>query len=194
MHHVSYQGRGEGGGGGGVPVAAVVAYIVSCPASLAKLKPTRSNKLKQVYLEHHYLLPYCILPSQFKILLQQLGSNQSKVEIENEVFDELMYEEENPKRSISFGFNVDQSDVFGVNSILKNSGYVFPDNNMELKCVKEELASLKAMFLLMLKAERNGKITNEFLDATEVQEESSGNDLSNESTDTGPSTSTSQVN
>ncbi|KAJ8430727.1 hypothetical protein Cgig2_001300 [Carnegiea gigantea] len=32
-----------------------------------------------VYLEHHYLLPYCILLSQFKILLQQLGFNQSKL-------------------------------------------------------------------------------------------------------------------
>ncbi|KAJ8427050.1 hypothetical protein Cgig2_020908 [Carnegiea gigantea] len=106
------------------------------------------------------------------------------VEIENEVFDELMYEEENP-------------------NILRKRGYIFPDNNVELKCVKEELASQKAMFLLMLKAVRNGKIKDEFLDATEaalhmagdqVQQESSGNDLSNESRHTGPSTSTSQVN
>ncbi|KAJ8437414.1 hypothetical protein Cgig2_008767 [Carnegiea gigantea] len=122
------------------------------------------------------------------------------VEIKNEVFDELMYEEENPKRPISFGFNVDRSDVFGVNSVLRKRGYVFPDNNMELKRVKEELASQKAMFLLMLRAVRNGKITNEFLDATEVAlhmardqvlEESSGNDLSNGLRHTGPSTSTS---
>ncbi|KAJ8433710.1 hypothetical protein Cgig2_019819 [Carnegiea gigantea] len=63
------------------------------------------------------------------------------VEIKNEVFDELMYEEENPKRPIGFGFNVDRSDVFGVNSILRKRDYIFPDNNMELKRVKEELAS-----------------------------------------------------
>ena len=62
------------------------------------------------------------------------------MEIENEVFDELMYEEENPKRPIGFGFNVDRNDVFGVNSILRKRGYIFPDNNMELKRVKEELA------------------------------------------------------
>ncbi|KAJ8427218.1 hypothetical protein Cgig2_009111 [Carnegiea gigantea] len=98
-----------------------------------------------------------------------------RVEIENEVFDKLMYEEDNPKRPISFGFNH----------------------------VKEELASQKAMFLLLLKAAHNRKITDEFLDATEaalriasdqVPEESSGNDLSNELRHTGPSTSTSQVN
>ncbi|KAJ8439473.1 hypothetical protein Cgig2_008504 [Carnegiea gigantea] len=134
-----------------------------------------------------------------------LNSSPSKtqVEIENEVFDELMYEEENPKRPIGFGFNVDRNDVFGVNSILRKRGYIFPDNNMELKRVKEELASQKAMFLLMLKAVRDGKITDEFLDATkaalrmagdQVQQESSGNDRSNESGHTGPSTSTSRVN
>ncbi|KAJ8424751.1 hypothetical protein Cgig2_003010 [Carnegiea gigantea] len=127
-----------------------------------------------------------------------LSSSPSKaqVEIENEVFDELMYEEENPKRSIGFGFNVDQSDVFGVNSILRKRGYIFPNNNMELKRVKEELASQNAMFLLILKAVRNGKIIDEFLDATEaalLPQESSGNNLSNESGHAGPSTSTSQL-
>ena len=63
------------------------------------------------------------------------------MKIENEVFDELMYEEENPRRLIDFGFNVERSDVFGVNSIRRDRGYVFPDNNMELKHVKKELAS-----------------------------------------------------
>ncbi|KAJ8444131.1 LOW QUALITY PROTEIN: hypothetical protein Cgig2_029906 [Carnegiea gigantea] len=111
---------------------------------------------------------------------------KTQVEIENEVFNELMYEEENPKRSIGFGFNVDRSDGFGVNSVLRKRDYVFRDNNMELKRVKEELASQKAMFLLILKAVHNGKITDEFLDAIDValcmvQEESTGNNLSNES-------------
>ena len=52
-----------------------------------------------------------------------------------------MYEEENPKWPIGFGFNVDRSDVFGVNVVLRKRGYTFPDNSMELKRVKEELAS-----------------------------------------------------
>ncbi|KAJ8422273.1 hypothetical protein Cgig2_014419 [Carnegiea gigantea] len=140
-----------------------------------------------------------------KVQERLLSSSPSKtqVEIENEVFDELMCEEENPKRPIGFGFNVDRSHVFGVNSILRKRGYIFPNNNMELKRVKEELASQKAMFLLMLKAVCNGKITYEFLDATEaalrmagdqVPQESSGNNLSNESGHAGPSTSASQVN
>ncbi|KAJ8436955.1 hypothetical protein Cgig2_018902 [Carnegiea gigantea] len=146
-----------------------------------------------------------------KVQKQLLSSSPSKtqVEIENEVFDELIYEKEHPKWPIDFGFNVDPSDVFGVNGVLRKKGYIFPDNNVELKCVKEELASQKVMFLPMLKAGRNGKITDDFLDATEaalhmlvirgrgggeVLEESSGNDLSNESRHVGPSTSTSQVN
>ena len=79
-----------------------------------------------------------------------------------------MYEEENPKRSIGFGFNKDRSDVFGVNVILRKTGYTFLDNNLELRRVKEKLASEKAMFLLMLKAVCNGKITDEFLDATKA--------------------------
>ncbi|KAJ8432986.1 hypothetical protein Cgig2_029436 [Carnegiea gigantea] len=147
--------------------------------------------------------------------LLSASPSKTQVEIENEVFHELMYEKENPKQSISLGFNVDRSDVFGINSVLRKRGYVYPDKNMELRRVKEELASQKAMFLLMLKAVCNRKITNEFLDATEavlrmagdqaemcwndanvlmysmVQEESSGNDLINESRHTGPSTSAS---
>ncbi|KAJ8426357.1 hypothetical protein Cgig2_021477 [Carnegiea gigantea] len=93
--------------------------------------------------------------------------------------------------------------TIGVQNNMRKRGYTFPDNNMELKRVKEELASQKAMSLLMLKAVHNGKITNEFLDATEaalrmagdqVPEQSSGNDLSKESRHTGPLTSASQVN
>ena len=46
---------------------------------------------------------------------ERLLSSPSKTqaEIENEVFDELMYEEDNPKRPLGFGFNVDRSDAFG---------------------------------------------------------------------------------
>ena len=94
------------------------------------------------------------------------------------MYDELTYEEENPKRPIGFGFNVDRSDVFGVNVVLRERGYTFPDNNMELKRVKEELGSQKAMFLLMLKAVRNAKITDEFLDATEAALRIAGDQVS----------------
>ncbi|KAJ8427745.1 hypothetical protein Cgig2_016500 [Carnegiea gigantea] len=140
---------------------------------------------------------------KFKSDFLPLPPLKTPVEIENEVFDELMYEEEIRKRPIGFGCDIDRSDVFGVNAILGKRGYTFPGNNMELKRMKEELASQKAMFLLMLKAMRNGKITDEFLDATEATlrvagdpapEQSSGNDLSNESRHIGPSTSASQVN
>ncbi|KAJ8432893.1 hypothetical protein Cgig2_014480 [Carnegiea gigantea] len=105
-----------------------------------------------------------------KVQERLLTSSPSKtqVEIENKVLDELKYEEENPKRPIGFCFNVDRSDVFGVNAVLRKRGHTFPDNNMEVKRVKEELASQKAMFLLMLKAVRNGKITDEFLDVTKA--------------------------
>ena len=79
-----------------------------------------------------------------------------------------MYEEDNPKRHVGFGFNVDRSDVFGVNSVLRKRDYTFRDNDIELKHVKEDLALQKAMFLLILKAVRNGQISNDVLDATEA--------------------------
>ena len=66
---------------------------------------------------------------------------KTQVEIESEVFDELMYEEDNPKRPVGFRFNVDQSDMFDVNGVLRKRGYTFPDNNIKLKRVKEDLAS-----------------------------------------------------
>jgi len=91
------------------------------------------------------------------------------------VFDELTYEE-NPKRHVGFGFNVDRSDVFVVNGVLRKKGYTFPDNDIELKRVKEELASQKSMFLLILKAMRNGQITNDVLDATEAALRRAGGD------------------
>jgi len=109
---------------------------------------------------------------------ERLLSSPSKTqaEIENEVFDELMYEEDNPKRPVGFGFNVDRSDVFGVNGVLRKRGCTFHDNDIELKRVKEELASQKSMFLLILKAMRNGQITNDVLDATEAALRRAGGD------------------
>jgi len=92
------------------------------------------------------------------------------------VFDELMYEEDNPKRPVGFRFNVDQSDMFDVNGVLRKRGYTFPDNNIKLKRVKEDLASQKAMFLLILKDVRNGQITNDLLDATEAALRMAGGD------------------
>ncbi|KAJ8429638.1 hypothetical protein Cgig2_024997 [Carnegiea gigantea] len=62
----------------------------------------------------------------------------------------------------------DQSDIFGVNAVLRKRGYTFSNNNIELKRVR--------------------------ITEGHVPEESSGNDLSNETSHAGPSTSTSQVN
>ena len=89
-----------------------------------------------------------------------------------------MYEEQNPKQPFSFGFIVDQSDIFVVNVVLNKRGYTFLDNNMELKRVKEELASQKTTFLLMLKPVRNGKITDKFLDSTKAAVGMDGDQLS----------------
>ncbi|KAJ8449203.1 hypothetical protein Cgig2_021667 [Carnegiea gigantea] len=62
--------------------------------------------------------------------------------------------------------------------VLRKRGYIFSNNNMELKCVKEELASQKAVFLLMLKAVCNGKITDDFLDAIETALSMTGDQVS----------------
>ncbi|KAJ8423771.1 hypothetical protein Cgig2_034195 [Carnegiea gigantea] len=88
-----------------------------------------------------------------KVQEQLRSSSPSKThaKIKKEVFDELMYEEENPIRLVSFSFNVDRSDVFRVHGILRKGGSNVPMNDVELKRVM-----------------RNGQITDEFVYAIEV--------------------------
>ncbi|KAJ8424768.1 hypothetical protein Cgig2_016081 [Carnegiea gigantea] len=70
---------------------------------------------------------------------------------DNEEFDELIYKESQL-----------------TDHVLRKRHYSFRDNNMELKRLKVDLASQKAMFLLMLKTVCNGQITHDFLDAIEL--------------------------
>ncbi|CAO2815947.1 unnamed protein product [Amaranthus hypochondriacus] len=43
-------------------------------------------------------------------------SSKSQVEIENSVFDELMYGGKSPKHPLNHGFGVKKSDIYGVQS------------------------------------------------------------------------------
>ncbi|KAL2899100.1 Zygote defective protein 12 [Bienertia sinuspersici] len=49
-------------------------------------------------------------------------SSKSRVDIENEVFNDLMYNGEVPKCPLSYGFGVKQSDIFGVQGLLRKEG------------------------------------------------------------------------
>lgn len=52
-----------------------------------------------------------------------------RVDVENDVFNNFMYEEEIFKRSVGFGFGVNLSFVFGVYGELRKSGYNCVNNS-----------------------------------------------------------------
>ncbi|KAJ8439985.1 hypothetical protein Cgig2_008368 [Carnegiea gigantea] len=142
---------------------AIFVVVVLCLASLAKLKPTTSKRLKQGDILDH---------------VKYRGSTSR--ETNNDPSNFVGQDDVEGLLRAAFGVDIPGSrddivhDVVdkpldeGVKPFDMKRGCIFLDNNMELKRVKEELASQKAMFLLMLKAVSNGKITNEFLDATEA--------------------------
>lgn len=62
-------------------------------------------------------------------ILANSSSPKSRVDVENDVFNNLMYEEEIPKRPVGFGFGVNSSSVFGVHGELRKSGYNCANNS-----------------------------------------------------------------
>ncbi|KAL2905546.1 General transcription and DNA repair factor IIH helicase subunit XPD, partial [Bienertia sinuspersici] len=72
------------------------------------------------------------------------SSSKSRVDIENEVFNDLMYNGEVPKRPLNYGFGVKQSDIFGVQSLLRKevSRYVI-HSVVEMENLKVEFSAVK---------------------------------------------------
>ncbi|KAL2904374.1 4-hydroxy-3-methylbut-2-en-1-yl diphosphate synthase [Bienertia sinuspersici] len=56
-------------------------------------------------------------------LLSTTDSSKSRKEVENEVFESLMYGGEPPKRPRGFGFGVGKSNRYGVHGLLRKEGY-----------------------------------------------------------------------
>lgn len=76
--------------------------------------------------------------------LSSNSSSKSRVEIENEVFNDLMYKGEVPKRPLNYGFGVKKSDIFGVEGLLRKEGSGYVNNSaIEVENLKVELSVVK---------------------------------------------------
>lgn len=118
--------------------------------------------------------------------LRDSSAQKTQAEIENTVFDELMYDEENPKRPVGFGFGVDRDAVFGVNGALRKRGYSYTSKrDTEIKRMKEEMTEQKQLttllskqLLLVLEAVDNGPVSKDFLDAARLAVRMAGTQVS----------------
>ncbi|XP_056693071.1 uncharacterized protein [Spinacia oleracea] len=107
---------------------------------------------KSVYAKEDGSFKEGTLPHQFvedanKKVQENLASSSSSkpvIEIENAVFNELMYKGEVPKRPLNYGFGVKQSDIFGVEGLLRKEGSSYVNNNaMEVENMKGEISVVK---------------------------------------------------
>ncbi|KAL2938316.1 Zygote defective protein 12 [Bienertia sinuspersici] len=72
------------------------------------------------------------------------SSSKSRVDIENEVFDDLMYNGEVPKRPLNYVFGVKQSDIFGVQGLLRKKGSSYVNHSaIEMENLKAEFSAVK---------------------------------------------------
>ncbi|KAK9666055.1 hypothetical protein RND81_14G156600 [Saponaria officinalis] len=80
-------------------------------------------------------------------LLLALFFTKSRVQIENEAFNKLMYGDDVPKRPLGYGYGVKQSDVYGVHGILRKERFYGDgdgDNNaLALQRMEKVVADLK---------------------------------------------------
>ncbi|KAL2931302.1 Cysteine--tRNA ligase [Bienertia sinuspersici] len=72
------------------------------------------------------------------------SSSKSRVDIENEVFNDLMYNGEVPKRPLNYGFGVKQSDIFGVQGLLRKEGSSYVNHSaVQMENLKVEFSAVK---------------------------------------------------
>ncbi|KAL2923784.1 hypothetical protein RDABS01_015275, partial [Bienertia sinuspersici] len=72
------------------------------------------------------------------------SSSKSRVDIENEVFNDLMYNGEVPQRPLNYGFGVKQSDIFGVQGLLRKEGSSYVNHSaVELENLKVAFSAVK---------------------------------------------------
>ncbi|XP_056688500.1 uncharacterized protein [Spinacia oleracea] len=99
--------------------------------------------------------------------LASSSTSKSKVEIENEVFNELMYGGEVLKRPLNYGFRVKQSDIFGVEGLLRKEGSSYLDNSdIEMENLKVELSVVKKQNEDL--AQHNQVLDNKFDETTKT--------------------------
>ncbi|KAL2893559.1 hemagglutinin, partial [Bienertia sinuspersici] len=87
------------------------------------------------------------------------SSSKSRIEIENEVFNDLMYNCEVPKCPLNYGFEVKQSDIFRVQGLLKREGSSYVNHSAI------EMENLKVAFSAIKKQKENLQQKNQDLES-----------------------------
>ncbi|KAL2904670.1 hypothetical protein RDABS01_003380 [Bienertia sinuspersici] len=67
---------------------------------------------------------------------------KSQLELENEAFEEIMYQDEIPDRPVGYELGVKKGDIYGVPGVLRKEGYGKIQRNIVLDSFKEEMAAL----------------------------------------------------
>ncbi|KAK9714356.1 hypothetical protein RND81_06G088000 [Saponaria officinalis] len=118
--------------------------------------------------------------------LMHPSNSKSRVKIENEAFNKVMYGKDIPTRLVGYGYGVKQSDVFGVHSILRKEGFGCGESNslalenmkkavsnvtkenkvLKSKCDESNvlLKKMTTQFAQILDVFSAGKATTEFID------------------------------
>ncbi|KAL2905222.1 Vacuolar fusion protein MON1 [Bienertia sinuspersici] len=67
---------------------------------------------------------------------------KSQLELENEAFEEIMYQDEIPDCPVGYGLGVKKGDIYGVRGVLRKEGYEKIQRNIVMDSFKEEMAAL----------------------------------------------------
>lgn len=94
------------------------------------------------------------------------SSSTSQIEIENKVFNELMYQGEVPKRPLNYGFGVKSSDIFGAQGMLRKEGLNSANNSVaEVEHLKLALSAVQEKNKVL--ENKNQALENKFDEATQ---------------------------
>ncbi|KAL2901375.1 Zygote defective protein 12, partial [Bienertia sinuspersici] len=110
------------------------------PPYLPKFQEKAKGKFSEL---DFYKSVYTMKDGSFKegTLSQQF---MSRVDIENEVFNDLMYTGEVPKQPLNYGFGVKQSYIFGVQGLLRKEGSSYVDHSaVQMENLKVEFSAIK---------------------------------------------------
>ncbi|KAL2935014.1 Potassium voltage-gated channel subfamily S member 2 [Bienertia sinuspersici] len=67
---------------------------------------------------------------------------KSQLELENEAFEEIMYQYEIPDRLVGYELGVKKGDIYGVHGVLRKEGYGKIQRNIVMDSFKEEMVAL----------------------------------------------------
>ncbi|KAL2905645.1 Basic phospholipase A2 Cdr-13 [Bienertia sinuspersici] len=67
---------------------------------------------------------------------------KSQLELENEDFEEIMYQDEIPDRPVCYGLGVKKGDIYGVRGVLRKEGYGKIQRKSVMDSFKEEMVAL----------------------------------------------------